>query len=118
MVMVTYTYELVIKNVCVCVFALIAINLIPQYVVASTKDLMCDTLLPIKASADEWKTTQPLTKITRLTYPFDIARPTKEEVCTLCSELNYLYVYDVFSYVHNYITLCVYVYICMLYIYT
>lgn len=66
----------------------------------STKDLMCDNLLPIKASADEWKTAQPLTNITKLVYPFDIARPTKEEVCTLH-----------YSETGCCITLCVYVYV-------
>ena len=55
--------------------------------VSHAKDFMCDTLLPIKTSADEWKTAQPLTKTTKQPYPFGTARPTSEEVCMLVTAI-------------------------------
>ena len=55
--------------------------------VTSAEDVMCDTLLPIKTSTDEWKTAQPLTKSTKLQYPFGITRPNHEEVRMQCCVL-------------------------------
>ena len=53
----------------------------------NAKDLMCDTLLPIKISADEWKTAQPLTKSTKLPYPFGTV---SKEVCSVTKLLCYV----------------------------